>query len=67
MRDENQLIIFEDKDKKIEVQLKEEVLWLDAHRLAELFDVDRTVIVKHIRNIYRSGELNENSTCAIFA
>ena len=63
----NQLLIFEDKDKKIEVQLKEETLWLDAHKLAELFDVDRTVIVKHIRNIYKSGELDENSTCAKIA
>lgn len=67
MESENQLIIFEDKDKKVEVQLREETLWLDAHRLAELFDVDRTVIVKHIRNIYKSGELDENSTCAKIA
>ncbi len=67
MKNENQLVIFEDKDKKIEVQLKEETLWLDAHKLAELFDVDRTVIVKHIRNIYKSGELDEDSTCAKIA
>lgn len=67
MNNVNQIIIFEDKDKKIEVQLKEETLWLDAHKLAELFDVDRTVIVKHIKNIYRAGELDENSTCAKIA
>ncbi len=67
MKDENQLVIFEDMDKKIEVQLKEEALWLDAHKLAELFDVDRTVIVKHIRNIYKSKELEEGSTCVKIA
>ncbi len=67
MKNENQLVIFEDKDKKIEVQLKEETLWLDAHKLAELFDVNRTVIVKHIRNIYKSGELDEDSICAKIA
>ncbi|BCD68814.1 virulence protein RhuM/Fic/DOC family protein [Nitratiruptor sp. YY09-18] len=67
MKEENQLVIFEDSDKKVEVQLREETIWLDAHRLAELFDVDRTVIVKHIRNIYKSGELDENSTCAKIA
>ncbi len=67
MKIENQLVIFEDKDKKVEVQLKEETLWLDAHKIAYLFNVDRTVIVKHIRNIYNSGELEENSTCAKIA
>ena len=67
MKPENQLVIFEDKDKRVEVQLKEETMWLDAHKIAYLFDVDRTVIVKHIRNIYKSGELEENSTCAKIA
>ena len=67
MKYENQLVIFEDRDKKIEVQLKEDTLWLDAHKIADLFDIDRTVVVKHIRNIYKSGELNENSTCAKIA
>ncbi len=60
----NQLVIYEDKDKKIEVQLKEETLWLDARQIASLFDVPRPAIVKHIRNIYKSGELDENSTCS---
>ena len=67
MERENQLVIFEDRDKKIEVQLKEETLWLNAHQIAYLFDVDRTVIVKHIKNIYKSGELDENSTCVKIA
>ncbi len=65
MKYENQLVIFEDKDKRIEVQLKEETLWLDAHQIAFLFDVQRPAIVKHIRNIYKSGELDEKSTCSI--
>ena len=63
--EKNQLIIFEDKDKTIEVQLKEETLWLNAHQIAYLFDVQRPAIVKHIRNIYKTGELDENSTCSI--
>ena len=50
MKPEDQLVIFEDKDKRVEVQLKEETMWLDAHKIAYLFDVDRTVIVKHIYN-----------------
>ena len=67
MKDENQLVIFEDENKKVEVQLKEETLWMDAHQMAYLFNVDRTVIVKHARNIYRSSELDEKSTCAKIA
>ncbi|UOD35712.1 virulence protein RhuM/Fic/DOC family protein [Deferribacteraceae bacterium V6Fe1] len=67
MNHTNQLLIFEDKDKKIEVQLKEETLWLNAHQIAILFDVDRTVVVKHIRNIYKDGELEESITCAKIA
>jgi len=61
------LVIYRDKDKQVEVLLKEKTIWLDAHRIAYIFDVDRTVIVKHIRNIYRAGELKENSTCAKIA
>jgi hypothetical protein len=40
-------------------------LWLDAHQIAYLFDVQRPAIVKHIRNIYKTGELDVNSTCSI--
>ena len=61
------IVIYREKDKKIEVQLRQETLWLNAHQLAELFGVDRTVIVKHIRNIYKTNELNEDSTCAKIA
>lgn len=61
------LVIYRDKDKQVEVLLKEESIWLDAHKIAYIFNVDRTVIVKHIRNIYKSGELNESSTCAKIA
>ena len=60
----NELIIYQDQDKKIEVQLREETLWLDAHQIAFLFDVQRPAIVKHIRNIYKSGELEEELTCS---
>ena len=65
MKKDNQLVIFEDKDKKIQIQLKEQTLWLDAHQIAYLFDVQRPAIVKHIRNIYKSGELDEKATCSI--
>jgi hypothetical protein len=61
----NKLIIYQDKNKKVEVQLREETLWLDAHQIAFLFNVQRPAIVKHIGNIYKSGELDESSTRSI--
>ena len=62
MKDENQLVIFEDKDKKIEVQLKEETIWLTLNQIAYLFDVQKAAISKHIKKIFESEELNPNST-----
>lgn len=66
--DENkEIVIFQDKNKKIEVSLKEETIWLTQKQIAQLFDVERSVITKHIQNIFKTGELNENSACSIFA
>ena len=67
MKNENQLVIFEDRDKKIEVQLKEETIWLNLNQIATLFGKDKSVISRHIRNIFESGELDKNSTVAKFA
>lgn len=44
-----------------------ETIWIDAHAIAKVFDDDRTVIVKHIGDIYKSGELVEKATCAKIA
>ena len=57
MKDENQLVIFEDKDKKIEVQLKEETIWLSLNQIATLFEKDKSFISRPIRNIFESAEL----------
>jgi death-on-curing family protein len=64
-----EVIIYRSKEGKaeLEVKLQEETIWLDAHQMAEIFDVDRSVIVNHIGNIYKDKELKPNSTCAIFA
>ena len=45
----------------------EETVWLTQQQMAELFDKDRTVISRHIRNIYKEEELEESITCAKFA
>jgi len=44
-----------------------ETVWLPQKKIAELFDVDRTVVTKHIKNIFDSLELNQNIVCANFA
>ena len=51
----------------LEARLEQDTVWLDAHLIAGLFDVDRTVIVKHIGNTYKTGELSEKATCAKIA
>ena len=66
---EKNLLFYEDEDGniKIEVLLKDEDVWLNTLAISNLFNVDRTVITKHINNIYKEEELEENITCAKIA
>lgn len=48
----------------MDVRLERETIWLDAHQMALLFGRERTVVLRHIRNIYRTKELDRSSTCA---
>lgn len=48
---------------KVEVLLKKEDIQLNAEALSTLLNIDRSVIVRHINNIYKDLELNENCTC----
>ena len=57
----------EDGNTQVEVLLENEDVWLNTEALAKLFNIDRSGIVRHINNIYRDGELEENSTCAKIA
>lgn len=50
---------------KVEVLLNDETLWLTQKRMAELFGVQRPAITKHLKNIYESRELEENSTSSV--
>lgn len=62
----NQILIYQNADNQtnIEVKFVKDSVWLDAHQIAELFGVKRPAIVKHIGNIYHSGELEELATCS---
>ena len=62
----NEIILFENQDVKLEVSLKDETVWLTQKQMAELFDKDRRTITRHIQNIYKDEELDENSVCSFF-
>ena len=51
----------------IEVRVQDHDVWLTQKAIGQLFDVDRSVVTKHLKNVYESGELSETSTCANFA
>jgi hypothetical protein len=52
---------------KVEIFLRDENIWLTQAKIAELFDTERSVVTKHLQNIYLDGELDKVSTCAKFA
>jgi len=52
---------------RVEAKIENDTVWLSQEEIAAVFDIDRTVIGRHIRNIYSSDELDENGTCAFFA
>ena len=62
----NEIVIYQSEDGKtqLDVKLEGETVWLTQAQMSELFQTDRTVINRHIRNIYKSGELEEEATCA---
>ena len=66
---ENNIIFYNDEEgqTKIEVILQNENVWLNIESLTKLFNIDRTGITRHINNIYKDEELEENSTCAKIA
>ena len=51
----------------LEVRLEEETVWLTQKQISQLFNTERSVITKHINNVFNTGELRKNSVCAKFA
>lgn len=52
---------------KIEVLVQDETIWLSQAKIAALFGVDRSVVTKHLKNIFETNELDQNSVCAKIA
>jgi len=66
--EKGEIILYQpDNSIELEVRIEAETVWLTQAQIAQLYGVDRTVIVRHIGNIYKTNELNEFSTCAKIA
>jgi len=63
------VVIYESGDGQVglDVELKDDTVWLTQKQLCELFDRDKSVISRHINNIFKSGELSKAATVAFFA
>ena len=69
MNEDNQIIIYQtaDNQTQIDVRMENDTVWLTQAQMADLFQKDRTVISRHIRNVFKEGELDESLVCAKFA
>ncbi|WP_237038475.1 virulence RhuM family protein [Phocaeicola faecalis] len=64
MENQGEIILYQpDSEVKLEVRLEEETVWLTQAQMAELFQTTRNNVTLHIRNIFKEGELVENSVC----
>lgn len=66
MSTKNEILIFKDNELELEVKVspEEDTVWLTQDQIADLFDVDRTRVVRHISNIYKDNELDPLLTSA---
>ena len=67
--EENKIVIYqtEDGQTQIDVRLENDTVWLTQAQMAELFQKDRTVITRHINNVFKEGELERKEVSAKFA
>lgn len=67
--DKSDIIIYQTEDgkTKIEVTMEGETVWLSQSQMCELFQRDKSVVSRHINNIFKEGELDKNSVVANFA
>ncbi len=63
----NEIVLFKNQNVKLEVNMKDETVWLSLDQMAKLFGRDRTVITRHINNIFNEEELEKKEVCAKFA
>jgi hypothetical protein len=61
MKPSSKIIIYEGDNARVEVRLGRESVWLTQEQVGQVFDRERSVITKHIRNVFSEGELDEQS------
>lgn len=65
---ENEIILYQPNETmKLDVRVQQETVWLTQQQIAQLFGVKQPAISKHLKNIFDSGELDENSVHSILA
>ena len=65
-KEKNEIVLFENQGVKLEVNMKDDTVWLTQKQMSELFGKDRRTITRHIQNIYKDEELEENAVCSFF-
>ena len=69
MSADNSIVIYKTSNNQIDVDIdyKNDTLWLNVEKISDLFEKDRSTVQRHIKNIYKEGELEQGATCAFFA
>ena len=67
--EQGELILYQSDDGSavVDVRLKNETVWLSLNQMADLFERDKSVVSRHLRNVFQSGELDREATVAINA
>lgn len=65
----NKIVVYENGEVEIKVSInnQNETIWANIKEIAQLFNIDRSVVSRHIKNIFKDGELDEKAVCANFA
>ncbi|HBZ34502.1 MAG TPA: virulence protein [Bacteroidales bacterium] len=65
--DNESIVVYQSQDKmlRLDVTMSHDTVWLTQQQMSELFQKDRTVITRHIKNIFNEGELEEKSNVQI--
>lgn len=66
--DESQIVLYQPNESislQVKIDASHDTVWLTQQQIADLFGTKRPAITKHLRNIFNSGELDQNSVCSI--
>ncbi len=67
MKTSSEIVIYDAGEARVEVRVERETVWLTQEQIAQLFGRERSVVTKHIRNVFAEGELDREAVCAKFA